>query len=441
MYLVAGLGITGQSVLRYFERSGESCLAFDTREKLDTSLLEKSFPQVDFATVSIPKDWQNKITQIVLSPGIAKTELWVRELVDLGISVVGDIELFARVVTKPIVAITGSNGKSTVTTQVGEVLNLSGLQAGVGGNIGLPALDLLAPDQPEYDVFVLELSSFQLETTYSLRAEAATVLNISADHMDRYPSLAVYLQTKMTIFNGSKLAVFSEHRPKKSADNQIKQKLLHFGLDSSECGIKQIQGQACLMLGEKNIMPVASMALQGSHHYLNALATIGLCSEFNVSANIYQQVFAKFIGLPHRTQLVLEKSGIQWVNDSKGTNVGATITALHSIGGELQNQQGKIVLIAGGVGKDADFSELAPVVSTYVSHTILLGQDKAEIAKHLPPQKLTLVENLPEAIRQAILLVQAGDVVLFSPACASFDQFKNYMERGEVFEKLVNELA
>lgn len=438
MYLVAGLGVTGQSVLRYLDGSNQACLAFDTRKEFNTKDLEKTFPKVSFATGKIPKSWQDKITQIVLSPGIAKSQPWVKEFSQHGIAIIGDIELFARVVKKPVISITGSNGKSTVTTLVGEVLKSSGLQAGVGGNIGLPVLDLLAKDQPDYDVFVLEVSSFQLETTFSLQSVAATVLNISEDHMDRYSSREEYLQTKMTIFNGAKLAVVSEHKPQK---NSV-QKVINFDLESSECGLQEHNSQKWLMQGTKKIMPVADMSLQGTHHYLNALATIALCSPFNIKAEVYQQVFSRFKGLPHRTQLVLEKSGVQWINDSKGTNVGATVTALESIGKEIQSAgQSKIVLIAGGVSKDADFSELTPVIAKYVRHSILFGKDRAKIAKVLPEKDFTQVKNLQGAMSQALQIVQAGDVVLFSPACASFDQFSNYIIRGEKFEKLVKEQA
>ncbi len=440
MYLVAGLGVTGQSVLRYFERIGEPCLAFDTRDDFDTQRLKRDFLTVTFATGKIPENWHNKITKLVLSPGIAKSEPWVTELVAQGVEVLGDIELFARIVTKPVIAITGSNGKSTVTTLVGEVLNASGLKAGVGGNIGLAALDLLAEDQPDYDVLVLELSSFQLETTYSLKSTAATVLNISEDHMDRYSGMDEYLQTKMTIFNGAELAVFSKHKP----PLKDTQKTIHFGLSSSQCGIQEYQNKKWLMQDNKNIVLVSDMALQGEHHYLNALATIALCTPFNITPENFKQAFAKFKGLPHRTQLVLEKSGVKWVNDSKGTNVGATITAIESIGKELQNnKEGKIILIVGGDGKNADFSDLTPAVANYVKHTVLFGQDRLKISQHLPKKSVSKVESLQEAIIiiQAKLLAKKGDVVLFSPACASFDQFTNYIVRGEKFEKLVQEFS
>jgi UDP-N-acetylmuramoylalanine--D-glutamate ligase len=439
MYLVAGLGVTGQSVLKYFTSQGEACYAFDTREQLDTSELQAQFPEVQFKTGQIPPSWCDKIDTIVLSPGIAKSEPWVKACIQAGKEVIGDIELFARAAGQPIVAITGSNGKSTVTTLVAEALSEAGYQVGVGGNIGCPALDLLT-DDTEFNVYVLELSSFQLETTYSLQTISSTVLNISEDHMDRYVGLEDYIQAKMTVLNDTELAVLPlefETLHMAKPDEEVR-----FGLMEAErlpekrYGLITRNGQAWLGWEAHPSVPVSAMAQQGMHHQLNALAMMALCRPFQVSDAVFEKVLSHFQGLPHRTQLVLEADGVQWINDSKGTNVGATVTAIESA---AEASKGRVILLAGGVGKDADFSELGDVVEQYCRQAVLFGRDRQLIAQSLPPAKTVFVETLEEAIQLAKSVAKAGDIVLFSPACASFDQFKNYVERGLAFENWVHE--
>ena len=434
MHLVAGLGLTGLSVLRYFDRLGEPCFGFDTRADFDLSAIQAEFPDGQFAVGSLPATWVKKIDAIVLSPGIAKSEPWVLELIQQGIDVIGDIELFARTVGQPIIGITGSNGKSTVTTLVAQVLTEAGYQVGMGGNIGTPALDLLANDQPEYQVFVLELSSFQLETTYSMHTLASTILNLSEDHMDRYAGLEDYLQAKMNIFNHTELAVLPSNFP----NNVFVQapKLVRFG-EGCPNGVIHLDGEDWLVFEQEKMLKVSDMALQAEHHFMNALATIALCSVFGIEKSVYQTVFSRFKGLPHRTQLVAEHDGVSWINDSKGTNVGATVTAIQSMG---KSAHGKVILLAGGVGKDADFGDLAPVMQAYGRHSILFGRDQNIIAQALSSTPYTCVEDLSQAIKLAKSLALPGDVVLFSPACASFDQFKNYAHRGQVFETTVIEL-
>jgi UDP-N-acetylmuramoylalanine--D-glutamate ligase len=436
MYLVAGLGQTGQSVLRYFSRLNEVCLAYDTRTGFDTKVLEKQFPKVKFSTGSLPSQWASKIHCIVLSPGISKSEPWVNELVQSGIEVIGDIELFARSVSNPIVAITGSNGKSTVTTLVGEVLSLAGYQVGLGGNIGVPALDLLTEETVDYDVFVLELSSFQLETTYSLQAKTGTILNISEDHMDRYDSIEDYITAKLSLLKMTEIVVLPDDY-KIALKNQP---VLTFGLSSqADYGLVTVKQKQYLSEAGQPLIPVEAMTLQGGHHQLNALAVMALCAPFNISAPIFEQVLRQFKGLPHRTQVIAQYEEVLWINDSKGTNVGATITAIETLGPSLKNLKKPLILIAGGVGKDADFSGLQHSIEVYVSHTLVFGQAKLDIAKCLPVHSVTQVEDLKEAIAYAALRVKMGGTVLFSPACASFDQFENYIDRGEKFEKWVHE--
>ncbi len=439
MYLVAGLGITGQSVLQYLQLNKEKALAFDTRVDFDYSSLQTQFPEVEFATGKIPKKWLSKINTLVLSPGICVREEWVQSLITRGVQVIGDIELFARAVGVPVVAITGSNGKSTVTTLVGMVLEEAGYSVGVGGNIGLPALDLLSDDN-EYDVFVLELSSFQLETTYSLHTISSALLNLSEDHMDRYDDMNAYLQAKLNVFNDTALAIcpfdfdcdslrLKHHR--KFALSPPK----HF----DEYGVIETRKGNYLARGSSPLVPIDNILLQGKHHQLNALSMMALCEPFRIPPKVFESVLRRFKGLPHRTQEVANQNNIRWINDSKGTNVGATLTAIESIGSQMD---GRLLLIAGGVGKDAEFEALAQAVEAFCSQVILFGEDRGIISKTLqkkqPDAPISEFETLKEAIAFAHAKAQPGDVVLFSPACASFDQFRNYEHRGDCFTDWVN---
>ncbi|NPA71804.1 MAG: UDP-N-acetylmuramoyl-L-alanine--D-glutamate ligase [Gammaproteobacteria bacterium] len=445
MYLVAGLGITGQSVLRYCQAQGEVCFAFDTRTGLDTQSLASEFPDIAFAVGEVPIEWYTQFDTIVLSPGIAKSSPWVVALIKLGKEVIGDIELFARAVGKPVIAITGSNGKSTVATLTGLALSQAGYTVGVGGNIGQAALTLLL-DDTEYDVYVLELSSFQLETTYSLVTASATVLNISEDHMDRYDELEDYIQAKTKVFAETELAVipadFSEqglihHAPVcrfSLAEGFIQSELDYGVIEGHDSSNHLSNNQTWLGFGQTRLVSVSDMALKGSHHALNALAMMALCRPFKVTSKHFTQVLASFTGLPHRTQSIGCFNGVDWVNDSKGTNVGATVTAIESIGSQ---QAGSVILIAGGVGKEADFSDLKQPVATYCRQVILFGRDQAHIAESLTGLSVECVETLDEAVDIANKLAHSGDCVLFSPACASFDQFDNYLHRGDCFKTLV----
>ncbi|WP_178863176.1 UDP-N-acetylmuramoyl-L-alanine--D-glutamate ligase [Thiomicrorhabdus cannonii] len=444
MYLVAGLGITGQSVLRYFEAQGEHCFAYDTREELDVSALAQRFPGVEFATGHLPTAWIAQFETIVLSPGIAQSEPWVMNLRKLGKQVIGDIELFARAVGVPVIGITGSNGKSTVTTLTGLALQTAGYKAAMGGNLGQPALDLLL-DETDYDVYVLELSSFQLETTYSLQTISSTVLNVSEDHMDRYEDLEDYIQAKTKVFEQTDLAVLPEDFSEHGMIHHCP--VVRFGLSESfergpdDYGVMEQEGQLWLARGQQALVTVSDMVLQGKHHRLNALAMMALCQPFNIAPEIFQKVLSEFKGLPHRTQLVVNYKDVEWINDSKGTNVGATLTAIESMGQQARHRNAQLILLAGGVGKDADFSPLQPAVHEYCRQTIVFGRDREQIAAALPHEAVARVDTLAQAITLAAQTAQAGDCVLFSPACASFDQFDNYAHRGKVFEQLVGEMV
>jgi UDP-N-acetylmuramoylalanine--D-glutamate ligase len=411
--LVAGLGLSGESALRFLQEKQQACIAFDTRENFDFSNLQKQFPEVTFYSKKLPENEINKISEVILSPGIPLKSSWLEPFRKNKCPIVGDIELFARHLNstkKPVIAITGSNGKSTVTSLVAQILQKAGYKVGMGGNIGLPALDLLLDGQA-YDVYVLELSSFQLETTFSLTPTAATILNICEDHMDRYDSIEAYVQAKKRIFNGAKKAVLP-----------LTDKRFYSISDASYFSDK------------KNAL-TENMLLQGKHYQLNAQAAIALTQGFEVSDEAYKSVFQHFFGLPHRTERVAFKNGVTWINDSKGTNVGATQTAISSLAGDKN-----IILIAGGVGKEADFSPLKQELTNHVKLLILFGRDAELIDKAISFDKTEKLKTLEQAVTSANIFAEKGDIVLFSPACASFDQFNNYEHRGDVFKKNVAEV-
>ena len=397
-----------------------------------------------FAVGTLPKVWHKKISRIILSPGIALNEAWLAPFRQAGIEIIGDIELFARSISQPVIAVTGSNGKSTVCTLVSEFLQQGGYQVGLGGNIGTPVLDLLL-DEVEHDVYVLELSSFQLETTYSLHSISSALLNISEDHMDRYSSLAEYLQAKTSIYNDTELAVVPQGEDARLwlTHNTAK---VHFGLqpplDEQDYGLAQIGDTRWLVRGQQPYVALDMMHLNAPHHQLNALAAMALCQPFALAPEVFAQVLAQFSGLAHRTQLVCEHQGVRWVNDSKGTNVGATLAALSSLAQGLKG--GKIILLAGGVGKDADFSPLLEPLNLYAKQLILFGRDAPRIRQALN-DGLSIdcceVTDLQQAVAQAQHSAEPGDMVLLSPACASFDQFSDYRQRGEQFVAWVEQLA
>lgn len=446
--LVAGLGLSGQAALRFLVAQGDACIfAYDTRADLDIQSLQSAFPQVTFACGKLPASWATQVKMLVLSPGIDPTAPWVQSLLKAGVSLVGEIELFCRSLPadKPVVAITGSNGKSTVTTLVGELLKAQGYQVAVGGNLGTPALDLLM-QSADADVFVLELSSFQLETTQSLLATTATVLNISPDHLDRYGDMATYIAAKAPIYHMTRLAVVNRDDEVAAglADTRVPQ--LRFGLQAPEqvgdYGLTRVDGTEWLsqwLLDEPTprlLMKSAQVALMGRHNLSNCLAALALCQPFGLHTQVIEQVLSCFGGLAHRAQLVRTLNGVHWINDSKGTNVGSTVTALQSLGA-----QARIILLAGGQGKGQDFSELSQPLAEFARALIVFGEDGEQIGLCAPDRcPVYAVSDMLAAVTLANSLAQAGDVVLLSPACASFDQFRSYVHRGEVFTQAVMQL-
>ncbi|QHD93322.1 UDP-N-acetylmuramoyl-L-alanine--D-glutamate ligase [Proteus terrae subsp. cibarius] len=427
--VVVGLGITGLSCVDFFIRQGVTPKVIDTRQK--PGGLDKLPADVEYHTGSFHQAWLNDADLIISSPGIALSTPELVEAANHGVEIVGDIELFCREAKAPIVAITGSNGKSTVTTLVGEMASADGIRVGVGGNIGVPALTLLT--EP-YDLYVLELSSFQLETTYSLQAAAATVLNISEDHMNRYPlGLEQYREAKLRIYDNAKTCVYNEDDtltlPLAGKDNRC----VSFGVGQGDYQLDNTN-RILKVKGEK-VLSMAEMYLSGQHNYTNALAALALADAVGISRKAATEVLKTYHGLAHRFQLVYSHQNIRWINDSKATNVGSTEAALRGL-----EVEGTLHLLLGGDGKSADFSSLLPYISGDNIRLYCFGQDGQALA-NLRPDVSLLTVTMEEAIRALAPTVKSGDMVLLSPACASLDQFKCFEQRGDEFARLARELG
>ena len=440
--LIIGLGKTGLSCARYFRRLQLPFTLVDSRlNPPQLSIFQEEFPNVPLYLGPFDPQRFQHMTELIVSPGISLSEPIIADAITrTGVRPFGDIELFAQKAQAPIIAITGTNAKGTVTTLVGDMIHASKRIAAVGGNIGNAALDLL--NAPTPDFYVLEISSFQLETTYSLRAKIATVLNISPDHLDRHKTLENYTQTKQRIYNHCETAIWNRDDPNTHPHpHRLKpQKILSFGLekissDSPEFGLLQLNKKIFLSQGERCLIPVDRLYIKGQHNWVNALAALTIGNAIQLPLNAMLEALCQFKGLPHRCQWIKEENGIAWYNDSKATNVGATLAALHGLGPAIS---GKIVLIAGGLGKGADFNLLRKSAARYVKIAILIGKDAGLLKKAL--EKDTLTQSASD-LSQAILLAEQtalpGDAVLLSPACASMDMFKNYEERGKLFMQLV----
>ena len=432
--LVVGLGKTGLSCARFLRHKRQQVTVVDSRDTPpNLEQLGKEFPDIEIYTGKFEPSLFESARRVVVSPGIPVADPAIVAARDAGAEIIGDIELFAREVSSPIIAITGSNGKSTVTTLVGMMCQASGMDTAVGGNLGQPALSLIA--DPEPSVYVLELSSFQLETVSSLNAHSAAVLNISPDHMDRYADSNVYAATKQHIFHGDGTMILNNDDPRVMAMEIEHRHRLYFGLGrpvSKDCyGIISSGKQQWLAKGEQRLMPVSEVRLIGQHNLANILAAMALAETMGVLLPVMKEVVTKFAGLPHRSEIVAERDGIVWVNDSKATNVGATSAALMGL-------DRPVILIAGGQSKSADFSELRDVVNKHVRALILLGEDASQLQAELGNDVPTyIVASMHEAVARANVITEVNDIVLLSPACASFDMFRNYEHRGESFRSEV----
>jgi UDP-N-acetylmuramoylalanine--D-glutamate ligase len=429
--VIIGLGLTGLSCVDFFLAQGVTPRVMDTR--VSPPGVDKLPENVERHLGSLNGDWLLAADLIVASPGMALAHPLLMEAADAGIEIVGDIELFCREAQAPIVAITGSNGKSTVTSLVGEMAQAAGWAVGVGGNIGLPALSLLK--QPA-QLYVLELSSFQLETTYSLKAAAATILNISEDHMDRYPlGLQQYRAAKLRIYENAAVCVVNADdaltMPVRGADKRC----ISFGVDVGDYHLNRQQGSIWLRVHGEKVLNTGEMKLVGQHNYTNALAALALADAVGIPRASSLKALTTFSGLAHRFQLVYERNGVRWINDSKATNVGSTEAALSGL-----QVEGTLWLLLGGDGKSADFTPLTRYLQGDAIRICCYGRDGAALAA-LRPEISSQTETLEQAMQAIAPQVRPGDLVLLSPACASLDQFRNFEQRGERFAQLARELG
>lgn len=438
--LIVGLGETGLSCARYLAAQGMQLAITDSRQQPPAlERVREQLPDVALFLGGFDSSVFANADMLVVSPGVPVATREIQQAMAAGRHVLGDVELFAQAATAPVAAITGSNGKSTVTTLLGLMANAAQIRTSVGGNLGKPVLELL---DPSVALYVLELSSFQLETTYSLKPRVATVLNVSADHMDRYQDIDDYAATKAGILAQAEVSVLNADDPRVMA-MQGAGATLYFTLSEPKndnwYGLRQIEGDTWLCHGARNLIRAGELLVPGKHNQANALAALAMGDALGLPMDVMLAVLRTFQGLEHRTEYVAQIGEVDWYNDSKGTNPGACIAALEGL---EQTDDSRTVLIAGGDCKQADFSELGPVLGRCARAVVLLGRDADQIAGMLPADLIRRsAEDMHEAVSVAAELAQPGDRVLLSPACASFDMFDGYQHRGEVFKAAVRRLA
>jgi len=435
--LVVGLGATGLSVVRYLSLRANQLMVVDSRMHPPClEQMKKEYPNVPIYLGAFDESLFTHAEQIVVSPGVALQEPALQSAIKQGIEIVGDIELFAQQITSPVIAVTGSNGKSTVVSLLGEMAKAAGINAVVGGNIGVPILDAM---KDNCDLTILELSSFQLESVQSLKPVAAAALNVSPDHMDRYENYAEYINTKKHIYKASDVAIINRDDDKILAMQTNQNKVSGFTLQlptNNDFGLRKVEDEIWLCQGTKPLIAASSLKITGTYNLANALAALALGNAANIPMKSMLAGLETFAGLPHRTQWVAEKNNITWINDSKGTNVGATLAAIS--GTQVKN---KLVLIAGGMAKNANFMPLKSVICEKARAVVLIGKDASQIEQVL--QQCVSVEyarDMQDAVNKAANIAQPGDTVLLSPACASFDMFENYEQRGVAFIKSIGKL-
>lgn len=448
--LIIGLGKTGFSCARYLAALGEAFDLADTRTQppyLEQVRKEQPERQVYLGPLdaSLLRNYQ----RLIVSPGVSLQHPAIQEALAQGAELCSDIDLFCAQCSAPIIAITGSNAKSTVTTLVGLMAERCAKRVGVGGNLGKPvlefALESLEAGSELQEMYVLELSSFQLEACHNLSAQVAAVLNVSPDHMDRYADFESYCLTKQRIYQGCQVAVYNRADAATRPPQGSSMQLISFGLDQGAAGAWGLVGEgadAQLALGEAPVMQASEVRIQGAHNLSNALAALAIGAAAGMAADKMCEVLREFEGLPHRCQWVREHQQITYFNDSKGTNVGASLAAIEGLGAA---QSGKIVLIAGGDGKGADFKELVAPLARYGRAIVLIGRDAERLAADFAPlaeQGISLLHarDMEDAVQQAAKNAQPDDLVLLSPACASLDMFANYEARGEAFMHVVRAL-
>ncbi|MEQ1580044.1 MAG: UDP-N-acetylmuramoyl-L-alanine--D-glutamate ligase [Steroidobacteraceae bacterium] len=433
--VIAGLGRTGLSCVRFLKTSGVDFTVTDSRvSPPGLEVVQSLLPEQAIRVGQFDLALLDGAVEIIASPGISLREPLFVEAVRRGIPVVGDIELFARAAKAPIVAVTGTNGKSTVTTLVALMTQATGRTALAGGNLGPPALELL--DQPVPDCYVLELSSYQLETTMSLVTTAAAVLNVTPDHMDRYDSLADYAAAKARVLAGAGAAVINQDDPIVRAMPKAGQRILGFSLEApADFSLGDKARDPVLLRFGKPLVAMSELKIAGLHNAANALAAFAMLEAMNLPFEPAIEALMQFRGLPHRSQWVADVAGVRYVDDSKGTNVGATLAAVAGMPGSL-------VVIAGGQGKGQDFSPLQRAFHNKVRHAVLMGQDAAQLAAALDGIcTIEFARDMDEAVVKSANAARSGESVLLSPACASLDMFRDYGHRGDAFAAAVRRLA
>lgn len=453
--LVLGLGESGLSMAQWLARHGARVRVADSRATPPgLSELRASVAQADVRLGAFDDALLEDIDLLALSPGLSIDEPLVRQAQAHGIPVVGDIELFARALAQAkrsqVLAVTGTNGKTTVATLTAEMCRAAGRDCEVAGNISPAALTALMAREDAGatpDIWVLELSSFQLETTSTLAPDAATVLNVTEDHLDRHPTMADYAEAKSRIFHGSGAQILNREDQYSIAMAIPGRKRISFGLDaapdSDDFGLVNVAGETWLAQGTTPLLPVHEMRLEGMHNAANALAALALCRAIGLPLQPLIETLKRFTGLSHRVERVGEVNGVVYYDDSKGTNVGATVAALRGFARQFAGRNARAVLIAGGDGKGQDFAPLRAAVESVARAVVLIGRDAPLLRSTLQNSGVPLYDarDMSEAVRKASELAQRDDVVLLSPACASLDMYRNYKHRGEVFRAAVQELT
>lgn len=439
--LIVGLGKTGVSCARHLEARGLRVAVTDSRtDPPGLPALREQLPGVPLYLGGFAPAAFVAARELVVSPGVPLTEPLLQEAMGRGIPVLGDLALFARAARAPVCAITGSNGKSTVTTLLGHMAEAAGRRVAVGGNLGTPALDLVGEG---IELYVIEVSSFQLETSQGLSAAVAVCLNISPDHLDRYPDLDGYVAAKARVYQGATTAVINRDDARVRALPRDPRREIGFTLEApreGDYGVRERAGEPWLCHGSEPLMPARELLIPGRHNLANALAALALAESCGLAQGPCLDALRQFQGLDHRSQLVRARRGVRWYNDSKGTNPGATVAALEGL--VPDEAPFRVVLIAGGDGKGADFSPLTPAVKRAARAVVLIGRDAGRIAEVLGGRaEVRFAGDMDEAVALADSLAQAGDCVLLSPACASFDMFSSYEHRGRAFTAAVGRLA
>ncbi len=436
--VVIGTGITGLSVARFLVQQKQAFVLMDTRSAPpNIEKIKTEFPQIRVELGNLNVNTLLLCDEIIVSPGISIETPEIAAAKKAGIPVIGDIEIFVRFAKAPIVAITGSNAKSTVTTLVAEMAAQACIKVAVGGNLGTPALDLLSDDVALY---VMELSSFQLETVTKLNAKVATILNISADHLDRYTDMRAYILAKLRVYFGAEHIVVNRNDVLTHPPLAAGSKPIYFGgkADFGSFGLLDHDGEIYLAKNLTPLLSARSLNIKGKHNVDNALAALALGDAAGIPMNAMLKTLTTFAGLPHRCEYVATKIGVEFFNDSKGTNIGATVAAIAG----LARSPEKLIVIVGGEGKGQNFSELNTVLANSSCILVLIGRDATLIAQavgNLVPIEFAV--SMQDAVDKSFALAKSGDAVLLSPACASFDMFKNYEDRGEQFCAAVRQLG